>query len=203
MIYRNKLCWFSTILLLLMVSLANADTPLDSGTANTSEVHILIRKAVEQGQVDAQFRLGVLYYDGVSVTQDYVEASKWFRKAAEQGQAETQFILGNLYSDGVGAVQNYAEAFKWHSKAAEQGHTKAQLRLGLIYYKGEGVDRNSIMSYMFTILAAAQGEKSSFVLRDLVLEELSNEQIVEAQRIASEWRVNTSLPCPKDFKTWP
>ena len=31
--------------------------------------------AAEQGHVDAQFKLGALYYDGRGVTQDYIRLS--------------------------------------------------------------------------------------------------------------------------------
>ena len=43
-------------------------------------------KAAEQGQVDAEFGLGLMYESGRIVPQDKVEALKWFRKAKEHGE---------------------------------------------------------------------------------------------------------------------
>jgi TPR repeat protein len=43
------------------------------------------RMAAEQGNVDAQFVLGYLYYSGEGVEADTDEAIKWYRKAADQG----------------------------------------------------------------------------------------------------------------------
>jgi TPR repeat protein len=50
----------------------------------------LLRRATEQGNAEAQYRLGVCYYNGKGVEQDYIEAIKWIRKAAEQNYAPAQ-----------------------------------------------------------------------------------------------------------------
>ena len=51
------------------------------------------RKAAEQGNRDAQFYLGIMYYLGHGVPPDYNEAVKWYRKAAEQGCGGAQTLL--------------------------------------------------------------------------------------------------------------
>jgi len=38
----------------------------------------------------AQHDIGVLYYRGTGVAQDYLEAARWFRRAADQGLAEAE-----------------------------------------------------------------------------------------------------------------
>ena len=43
------------------------------------------RKAAEQGNAEAQYRLGRFYERGWGVVKDEAEAMKWYRKAAEQG----------------------------------------------------------------------------------------------------------------------
>src|ERR1035441_10653995 len=68
------------------------------------------RRLAEQGDVDAQGRLGYAYYCGQGVPQGYAEAAKWFRKAADQGQAIAQHNLGVVYHRGEGVPQDYAEA---------------------------------------------------------------------------------------------
>jgi TPR repeat protein len=50
----------------------------------------LYRKAAEQGNVNAQFWLGLMYRCGKGVQKDDVEAAKWFCMAAEQGQADLE-----------------------------------------------------------------------------------------------------------------
>ena len=54
------------------------------------------RKAAEQNDAEAQYNLGVCYYNGQGVAKDEAEAVKWYRKAAEQNHAEAQYNLGHL-----------------------------------------------------------------------------------------------------------
>lgn len=42
-------------------------------------------KGAEQGEADAQVNLGLAYYDGKGVRQDFVMAYMWISLAAEQG----------------------------------------------------------------------------------------------------------------------
>ena len=80
----------------------------------------------EQGDAYAQACLGICYYRGTGVEQNYGEAVNWCRKAAERGDADAQAVLGNCYYHGTGVEQNYGEAVNWYRKAAEQGHAGAQ-----------------------------------------------------------------------------
>lgn len=52
------------------------------------------RKAAEQGDEVAQYRLGCVYAaKNLGVEQDYVEAYNWWCKAAEQGYAKAEYML--------------------------------------------------------------------------------------------------------------
>jgi len=115
------------------------------------------RKAAEQGEINAQYSLGTIYYVGKDVPQDYAEAFKWYRKAAEIGLADAQFFLGAMYYNGEGVPQNYAKGLKWYRKAAEQGEINAQYSLGIIYYNGEGVPQNYAEAAKWYQKAAEQG----------------------------------------------
>ena len=42
-----------------------------------------LRKWAELGNADAQNKLGLKYYNGLGITQDKVEAVKWYRKSAD------------------------------------------------------------------------------------------------------------------------
>ncbi len=46
------------------------------------------RKAADQGNVDAQFNLGYMYWKGLGVRQDYVKAHMWYNLAAFEGQRD-------------------------------------------------------------------------------------------------------------------
>lgn len=96
----------------------------------------------KNGDPEAQFILGNMYYFAREVNEDYNEAAKWYLKAAEQGHAEAQLNIGFMYEKGKGLPQNYSESFKWYTKAAEQGLAAAQFNIGFMYYVGKGTARN-------------------------------------------------------------
>jgi TPR repeat protein len=100
------------------------------------------KPVAELGNMDAQFNLGFMYYNGQGVAQSYEKAVKWYRMAADQGDVISQHNLGNMYNDGRGVTQNYKEAAKWYLKAAEQEDSNAQYYLGIAYENGQGVIQN-------------------------------------------------------------
>ena len=117
----------------------------------------IIQKA-ESGDVEAQNNLGLGYYHGQGVPQNYKEAVKWFTRAAEQGNADAQNAVGKMYYHGQGIPQNYKEAVKWYTRAAEQGLAEAQFNLSLKYYLGEGVLQNYKEAVKWCSRAAEQGD---------------------------------------------
>ena len=108
-----------------------------------------LRHTAEQGDAKAQFNLGVIYYNGKGVTQDYTEAIGWFRRAAEQGPAQAQFALGLAYAQGKGVPLDYPKAIEWYRLASGQGDADAQYNLGLMYTDGLGVPPDYIAAYTF------------------------------------------------------
>ena len=94
----------------------------------------------EQGDVEAQIELSILYSVGAGVPEDQAESVAWVRRAAEQGNASGEYLLGRSYERGRGViVANNAEAAAWYRRAAQQGHVEAQNDLGNLYYFGNGV----------------------------------------------------------------
>ncbi len=73
----------------------NKSTSVNS-EENAAEAVKCWRKAAEQGESDAQFKLGWCYCKGQGVEQSYEEAVKWWRKAAEQGDEDAKEALEKL-----------------------------------------------------------------------------------------------------------
>ena len=72
----------------------------------------------EEGNVAAQFNLGLMHYNGKGLAQDFVEAATWFGLAAAQGDAAAQINLGVMYFNGEGIDQDYSQAHFWFTLAA-------------------------------------------------------------------------------------
>lgn len=118
-----------------------------------------LRKAADQGHIEAQFKLGNMYIIGDRVAESQENAVIWWRKAAEQGHLEAQLDLG-IYTEG-------SESVKWYIKAAEQGNAKAQGRLGHMYFTGDGVAQNFEEAVKWLTMAAAQGDKDDIAIAEL------------------------------------
>jgi len=141
------------------------------GKGNFSEAARLFQKAAEQGDVRAQFNLGLMYNGGDGVARDAKQAVYWFQKAAEQGYADAQYYLGLKYFYEQGE-RDTKQALYWYQKAAEQGHAEAQISLGLAYganglemYPGRGavwIDAKKAEYWLNK--AAEQGEVSAQVI---------------------------------------
>ena len=153
------------------------------------------RPRATQGVAFAQLNVGIMYYSGQGVPQDYGEAAKWYRLAAEQGDAIAQGNLGFMYYSGQGVPQDYGEAAKWYRLAAEQGNPTAQSNLGSMYYSGQGVPQDYVQAYMWVDLAASRFPPSAREDRDeaahnrnVVASKMTREQLAEAKKLLREWK---------------
>lgn len=108
-----------------------------------------------------QYQLGLHFFFGMNVQQDYGKALHWFTKAARQGYVDAQNNLGAMYAQGLGIRKDWNEALKWLSKAAKKGSADAQQNLGLMYSSGTGVEKDYSKALMWFRLAAAHGHSGA------------------------------------------
>lgn len=88
------------------------------------------RRAYEEGQFSEAFKLwaieadkgswlaahnlGVMYEQGLGITQDFQSAAKWFQVAAKAGYINAQYAVGRLYEEGAGVIKSSVEARLWY-----------------------------------------------------------------------------------------
>ncbi len=120
----------------------------------------------ERGNPEASYQLGILYYRGEGVLQDYAEAAKWFEQAAEAGDADAQYNLGLMYANGQGVARDLVRAHVWFTLAASG------------YADGTGRDW------------AIQDPTWAARNRNWSAAQLTPEEIAEAWRQIQEWRAN-------------
>lgn len=99
-----------------------------------------LQKAASKNYTEAQYQLGLGYYDGslnpeeasliekgdgrdvpTDVT-DYRQAFKWCLKAAQQHHAEAQEMIASLYEEGLDVPRNIHKAVEWYKKACANGY---------------------------------------------------------------------------------
>lgn len=126
------------------------------------------REAAAQGDAEAQYDLGRLYFEGKGVPQDDAEAARWYRMAAEQGHAKAQNKLGVMFYDGQGVSRSLAEASRLYRMAAKQGHAEAEYHLAHMYLFGLGVPQDYATAHMWFNIAAANGHSDARSIRDSI-----------------------------------
>ena len=80
-----------------------------------------------QGDVVAQFNLGLTYHEGQAVPQDYKTAMKWYSLAAQQGNADAYFNMGVMYYNGQGVSVDDLRAHMWFDLSATAGNEGAAI----------------------------------------------------------------------------
>ncbi|WP_114325764.1 tetratricopeptide repeat protein [Candidatus Colwellia aromaticivorans] len=75
----------------------------------------------QRGNAEASFNLGILYEDGLGVTQDLTKALLYYETAAIGGSFKAQYRLGLLYFVGKTVPLNKVKAKRWLTEAAAGG----------------------------------------------------------------------------------
>ena len=87
------------------------------------------QKSAEQGNIEAQLHIGLMYSMGEGVKKDFSKSLYWVKKSAQQGCSEATFILGTMYEAGHGVKKNLTKAIILLKKAAAEGSFSAALML--------------------------------------------------------------------------
>ncbi len=127
---------------------------------------------VEQGDCDAEYRTGLLYFLGRGKPQDNTKALSLWRKAAEGNQQRAQWALGDLYYQNEKAI--------FH-RCADCG-IERDLVVALFWYR------------LFEKSAKYDGGKKYLAhIIPKISEDMTPDQIKKSATLASKWK-----PTPKD-----
>ena len=107
--------------------------------------------------IDNVFDLGVMYYYGDGVQQDYAKALSYFEQAAADGDVDAINNLGLMYDEGLGVEQSDTKARQYFEQAANKGDASSLYNLGLMYMDGQGVDQNYTKAFTYYEQAAEKG----------------------------------------------
>lgn len=132
--------------------------------------------------------LGLLYYRGWGVPQDYPTAFAFFELSLKQGYGIAQYNLGLMYEHGHGISINYFLAFQYYLPLAQQGYKPAQYRLATLYVHGNGVKKNFDEALKWLELAANAGHSPSqiMIVDILCFKENFNAQCIKWMKYLAE-----------------
>ena len=92
------------------------------------------KQASEYSDPEAQYELGLCFFEGKGVNCDINEAIKMWKLSAEQGFVIAQYRLGmEIPDEFLEDDEKVKEGMKWLEMAAKQGYSEAQWQLSNFY----------------------------------------------------------------------
>jgi TPR repeat protein len=131
-----------------------------------------LHQSANQGNAEAQFRLGVLYGNGDGVDIDHDKAVEWFSQAARQGHENALITLAWMYANGTGVEADEKRARELYLLAADHGSAKAQYVVATMYrFAQYGVAKDVTKALHYYTRSANQGfATAQFALGKLLVE---------------------------------
>ena len=115
----------------------------------------LYRNLGEQGNLDAQLRVGYMYLYGLGTEdREFEQAANWFRRAALAGSAKAEYFLGVLADE---VEEDFTQALELYQRSAAKGYMPALFRLGLAFAGGRGVPADHQRAFSYFKQAAEKG----------------------------------------------
>jgi TPR repeat protein len=113
------------------------------------------------GNPHAPNTIGWIYFHGLGVEINFVDAFKWFEKGAAKGDLNSSNMVGLMYLCGYGVEQNNKKAAEWFKKGLARNHYGSIHNIGWLYLNGYGVEKNKLKALKLFTKSANQNCKIS------------------------------------------
>ena len=129
-----------------------------------------LERLAEDGDVHAQYFLGLLYRDGGLLLPDAEQATHWLELAAKRNLPAAQYALGKLYLSDDPEEHDVDDGLRWLESAARSGNSDAAYRLGKEYLTGKFVQKDAVKAVEYLRYAADQNHPwANYLLGKLYL----------------------------------
>lgn len=116
-------------------------------------------KSAQQGFVDSEYMLGLLYLNGNCVEKKEQKGIHFLELSAKQGRTDAFFELGRVYAYGKGVQADGEKAIYWWEKAAAKGHISAKYNIGIMYGFGRNIEKDLEKAKFWYEKAAQDGHE--------------------------------------------
>jgi uncharacterized protein len=148
----------------------------------------LAKAGADSGNSEQQFNLALIYWQGLSIPQNYQEAIRWVTLSAVGGYKKALAARAQMLKSADPSLAQ--KAMEWCrqrlQKEAEQGNNLA-LRAMSISYSAELGFENQLESYFWASLAVAMGDKDMARRRDTLTQALKPADVLKTQDRTVEW----------------
>ena len=150
----------------LCSSLAFANTEAHNdylkGTAylnqhNYKEAITWLTSAANNGSIEAQNKIGVIYAKGIGTESNASLAIQYFTKAAANESSMAYYNLGKVYE----SQEKFPIAIDWYNKAIAMDNSNAMNNLADLYLQGNGLVQNIHQAELLYIQAAELGNATA------------------------------------------
>jgi len=131
---RNSLFILTVFLMPCAAMAADTRSELETGLAALKSkdfpeaIRNLLPLAVE-GNAEAQFQIGLMYYKGDGLPKDRCVAVSWLEKAARQAHARAAMFMAFYFSLGGPVKRDDELAYRWASLAHKLGHAQGESQM--------------------------------------------------------------------------
>jgi len=184
---NNALKWFRK-------AAANGDVSALTGLGYCSylddNVEAALRyyeQANEQGDAEAPYHIGLLYFAGEGVPEDLEKAFEYYSISAERKFPGAIHMIAWCYEQGAGVEPDSEKALSLWRKSAKYKIPESLCAIGSYYLKGGLVPQSNQEAYKWFYLAVENGDEDA----PKEIEELSPRmtplEVENAKNSAKEW----------------
>ncbi|MBV8658794.1 MAG: sel1 repeat family protein [Burkholderiales bacterium] len=195
-----KFCTRAILLGLLFTMCSNAKADYEAG--QKAAINHNWPKAVEEytasaqdGDVRAEYQLGLLYLHGVGVPRDDQKSQEWLGKATARGSVDAEKALASIYYSGRGAKRSYPKAFQYYKLCATQGEPFCLQQIATYLEYGYGATPIDMLSaYENYCLAARSDGKLGADGKARTETKIGSDGKVVGDQACLSWKKGMQLP---------
>ena len=143
-----------------------------------------LQRAANDGNVEAQYNLGVMYAYGHGVEKDRNASLALFRKAADEGYTAAYNGLALSLTDGS-SDNNWTEAFHYFNKSAAAGNADGLYNSALLLKDGRGTPKDEATAVLYMRRAVRADHQAARIALGSML--------IEGRGVAGNCREGTLL----------
>jgi Sel1 repeat len=137
------------------------------------------------GDPIAQYDLGVAFYQGVDVPQDFSKAATMWRLSSSAGVVASHNNLGYLTYYGKGVKQDFAEGLRLWRIAAEKGFPESQVHIGYAYSDNKYLKRDYVEAFAWIAAGKHYASKAS----EAEILEMAENRLAEVRRMLARSQI--------------
>jgi len=165
--------YLSTIVIILSTLLVFSLPVVSAAESNCAQSEcneeiIQLTKFAKHGSPHAMAMLGVFYFHGEGIKQDYKKAANWLQHASKKDSAQARYYLSLMYRDGLYYKQDIEKANWYLTRSSNGGFVLALVDKGVESYlaaQANSSPEKYIQAYQYFEKAAAlNSTKASYLL---------------------------------------